>query len=149
MKLLLSCLSLLLPLLATSQIKVDDVGDGWKYKVEQALSVVQQYDNAKYDFILCESNHISYTLAKFATTEGDSTILIAQREIIAGCINDLAAALVHESMHLYFLHNGIKMSHNEEEFTCYAYELDFLLSIPNVEPWLIDHAKKYMEYYSK
>jgi len=94
-------------------------------------------------------NHISYTLAKFATTESDSTILLAQREINAGYTNDIAAALVHESMHLYFLHNGIKMPPNEEELICYAYELDFLLSIPNVEPWLIDHAKKYIEYYSK
>ena len=149
MKLLLSYLSLLLPFISISQIKVDDVGDGWKAKVEQALEVVQQYDTAKHNLILCESNHISYTLAKFATTEGDSTILIAQREIIAGCVNDLAAAVVHESMHLYLMHNGIEMSYNEEEFICYAYELDFLLSIPNVEPWLIDHARRYMEYYSR
>jgi len=31
-----------------SQIKITDVGDGWKGKVEQALDTIQKYDIEKY-----------------------------------------------------------------------------------------------------
>jgi hypothetical protein len=71
--------------------------------------------------------------------------LIAQKEIIAGNINDLAATLVHESLHLYFWRNNIVFPKNEEEILCYTYELELLFKIPDVEPWLISHAKKQIE----
>ena len=34
-----------------SQIKVDDVGPGWKDKVLQAIEVVRTYDIKKYNFL--------------------------------------------------------------------------------------------------
>ena len=46
MKLLL--LFLISPLLAFSQLRIDDVGDGWKGLVEQALKVIEDTDTAKY-----------------------------------------------------------------------------------------------------
>ena len=33
-----------------SQIKITDVGDGWKGKVEQALDTIQKYDIEKFSF---------------------------------------------------------------------------------------------------
>ena len=47
MKLLL--LFLISPLLAFSQMRIDDVGDGWKGLVEQALEIIEDTDTAKYN----------------------------------------------------------------------------------------------------
>ena len=147
MKLLVKCLSLI-PFLTFGQIRIDDVGDGWKGKVEQALQVVQQTDCEKYEMIVSTCTHISYSTANFATTESGNTILIPRREIMAGNINDIAAILVHESLHLYILQTRMTMPEADEELLCYAYELEFLLQIPGVEQWLLDHARKQIAYFS-
>jgi hypothetical protein len=147
MKLLVKCLSLI-PFLTFGQIRIDDVGDGWKGKVEQALQVVQQTDCEKYEMIMSTCTHISYSTANFATTESGNTILIPRREIMAGNINDIAAILVHESLHLYILKTKMVMPEADEELLCYAYELEFLLQIPGVEQWLLDHARKQIAYFS-
>jgi hypothetical protein len=147
MKLLVKCLSLI-PFLTFGQIRIDDVGDGWKSKVEQALQVVQQTDCEKYEMIVSTCTHISYSTANFATTESGNTILIPRREIMAGNINDIAAILVHESLHLYILKTKMTMPEADEELLCYAYELEFLLQIPGVEQWLLDHARKQIAYFS-
>lgn len=147
MKLLVKCLSLI-PFLTFGQIRIDDVGDGWKSKVEQALQVVQQTDCEKYEMIVSTCTHISYSTANFATTESGNTILIPRREIMAGNINDIAAILVHESLHLYILQTKMLMPEADEELLCYAYELEFLLQIPGVEQWLLDHARKQITYFS-
>lgn len=148
MKQLLVCLISCIPFLAFSQIRIDDIGDGWKAKVEQALTVIQQTDCEKYDLLMTTCKHISYSTATFATTESGTTILIPRREMVVGNINDIAAALVHESLHLYMLQNKLIMPEADEEVLCYAYELEFLLQIPGVETWLLDHARKQIAYFS-
>ena len=148
MKQLLVCLISIIPFLAFSQIRIDDIGDGWKAKVEQALTVIQQTDCEKYDLLMATCKHISYSTATFATTESGTTILIPRREIVIGNINDIAAILVHESLHLYMLQNKLTMPPADEEVLCYAYELEFLLQIPGVETWLLDHARKQIAYFS-
>lgn len=148
MKQLLVCLISLIPFLTFSQIRIDDIGDGWKAKVEQALTVIQQTDCEKYDLLMATCKHISYSTATFATTESGTTILIPRREIVIGNINDIAAILVHESLHLYMLQNKLIMPEADEEVLCYAYELEFLLQIPGVETWLLDHARKQIAYFS-
>ena len=148
MKQLLVCLISSIPFLAFSQIRIDDIGDGWKAKVEQALTVIQQTDCEKYDLLMATCKHISYSTATFATTESGTTILIPRREIVIGNINDIAAILVHESLHLYMLQNKLIMPEADEEVLCYAYELEFLLQIPGVETWLLDHARKQIAYFS-
>jgi hypothetical protein len=149
MKQLVKCLSIFFPLILSAQIKIDDVGDGWKNKVEQAIEVVKQYDSEKYTLLMENCEHISYSLLSFSTTENGNTILISQKEILKGNINDIAAILVHESLHLYLLRNQIKMAFNEEEILCYTYELELLFKIPNVEPWLVEHAKNQIKFYLK
>ena len=148
MKQLLVCLISCIPFLAFSQIRIDDIGDGWKAKVEQALTVIQQTDCEKYDLLMSTCKHVSYSTATFATTESGTTILIPRREIVVGNINDIAAILVHESLHLYMLQNKLIMPEADEEVLCYAYELEFLLQIPGVETWLLDHARKQIAYFS-
>jgi hypothetical protein len=148
MKLWLNFLISCIPFLTFGQPRIDDVGDGWKDKVEQALQVVQQTDCEKYEMIVSTCTHISYSTANFATTESGNTILIPRREIMAGNINDIAAILVHESLHLYILQTKMTMPEADEELLCYAYELEFLLQIPGVEQWLLDHARKQIAYFS-
>jgi hypothetical protein len=148
MKQLLLCLSFL-PFISFTQIKVDDIGDGWKQKVEQAIEVIKQYDTEKYTLLIENCSHISFSLSPFATTENGDIILVPQKEAIAGNVNDIAAILIHESLHLYILKNKLIMPENYEEVVCYTYELEFLYRIPKVEPWLINHATKQIEFYSK
>jgi hypothetical protein len=149
MKQLLLCLSLFLSVNLFGQIKVDDVGDGWKQTVEQAIDLIKQYDTTRYNLLLEVCTHISYSTAPFSTTESENTILISQKDIQSKNINNIAAVLVHESLHLYFQRKGYKMTEHQEEFRCYVYEMQFLLLIPNVEPWLLEHAQKQIEFYSK
>jgi len=149
MKQLLLCLSLFLSVNLFGQIKVDDVGDGWKQTVEQAIDLIKQYDTTRYNLLLEVCIHISYSTAPFSTTENGNTILISQKDIQSKNINNVAAVLVHESLHLYFQRKGYKMTEYQEEFRCYVYEMQFLLLLPNVEPWLIEHAKHQIEFYLK
>jgi hypothetical protein len=149
MKQLLLCLSLFLSVNLFGQIKVDDVGDGWKQTVEQAIDLIKQYDTTRYNLLLEVCTHISYSTALFSTTESENTILISQKDIQSKNVNNIAAVLVHESLHLYFQRKGYKMTENQEEFRCYVYEMQFLLLLPNVEPWLREHAQKQIEFYSK
>ena len=147
MKLLL--LFLISPLLAFSQLRIDDVGDGWKGLVEQALKVIEDTDTAKYNIVIRYCDHITYGLQPFSTTESGHVIILPTVEMKKGIVNDLAAAIVHESLHLYFVHNNIGASEQTEEAICYAYELEFLKQIPGVEQFLLDHALRQYLYFSE
>ena len=124
------------------QIKVDNVGDGWVEKVNQAITLIKKVDSEKYDKLIEVCDHITFWNGKFSTTEDNHTIMISQTDIMNGSINNVAAVLVHESRHLYFRKLGIKMDEIDEETMAYIYELDFLIKIPGVEKYLIDNAKR-------
>jgi hypothetical protein len=38
---------------------------------------------------------------------------------------------------------------DEEEKICYEYELEFLLKVPNIDPWLLDNALKMIIFHSR
>jgi hypothetical protein len=118
------------------------VGPGWKDKVLQAIEVVRTYDIKKYNFLIEHCHYVNFWNGTYSTTELPDRIVISAAEVTKGNINDLAAALVHESLHLCFSKNVITISSFKEEELCYKYELDFLMNIPNVEPWLIKHAQQ-------
>ena len=122
------------------RIIIDDVGDGWKSDVQLALDRIKKTDIEKYKVIIKHCNHIGFWNGNFSTTE-DSTILISSRDAKLKNINNIAAILVHESMHLCIKHDKIKIVKENEEYMCYVYELDFLRQIPNVEQWLIEHTQ--------
>jgi hypothetical protein len=148
-KLLSGLLFLFITLHSFGQLRVTDVGDGWKEKVDSALKIIQTYDIEKYNVILETCTLIGYWNESFSTTEGDSVILISTKDINHVSINNIAAILVHESMHLYIKQLYAKVSPNREETICYVYELNFLYKVPNVEIWLIENATNKMKYYSK
>ena len=124
------------------QIKVDNVGDGWVDKVNQALTLIKQIDSEKYDVLIDVCDHVTFWNGNFSTTEDSHTIMISQTDIMRGSVNNVAAVLVHESRHLYFRKNGIKLKEIDEETMSYIYELQFLEKIPGVEKYLIVNAKK-------
>lgn len=132
-----------------SQIRITDVGDGWKGKVEQALDTIQKYDIEKYYLIMETCKVVAYWNGGFATTESDSIITIPTKEMNNGNIYNIAAILVHESLHLYFLTTRFKLQPNVEEVIAYQHELEFLKKIPYVDGWLIENAKNKIKYYSK
>ena len=140
---------LISPILAFSQIRIDDVGDGWKGLVEQALKVIETTDTAKYNLVTQYCTQITYGLQLFSTTESGHVIILPTAEMKKGIVNDIAAAIVHESLHLYFVHNSIGASEQTEEAICYAYELEFLRQIPGVEQFLLDHALRQYLYFSE
>jgi hypothetical protein len=148
-KLLSGLLFLFITLHSFGQLRVTDVGDGWKEKVDSALKIIQTYDIEKYNVILETCTLIGYWNESFSTTEGDSVILISTKDINHVSINNIAAILVHESMHLYVKQLCAKVSPNREETICYVYELNFLYKVPNVEIWLIENATNKIKYYSK
>ena len=121
-------------------IPVDDVGDGWKSDVQLALTKISEVDPEKYLILNKHCNHIGFWNGKFSTTE-DSSILISSQDAKGRNINNIAAILVHESMHLCIKHDKIEIAKENEEYICYVYELDFLRQIPNVESWLIEHTQ--------
>ena len=92
------------------QIKIADVGDGWKGKVVQALDTIKKYDMQKYYLIMENCSNVAYWNGGFSTTEGDSTITIPTREMNNGNIYNISAILVHETIHLYF--KGTKFNLN-------------------------------------
>ena len=108
------------------QVKIDDVGDGWVNKVNQALKLIKQIDSEKYDTLIEVCDHITFWNGNFSTTEDSHTIMISQSDILRGSVNNVAAVLVHESRHLYFRKHGIKMKEIDEETMSYLYELQFL-----------------------
>ncbi len=73
------------------------------------------------------------------------TIYLTESEIHFGSVNNLAAAIVHESFHLRFQYLGEYP--DTEELLCYEYELSFLIRVPGVENWLISHCLKMIALY--
>jgi hypothetical protein len=124
------------------QINIDNVGDGWVDKVKDALTLIKHVDSEKYDTLIEVCDHVTFWNGNFSTTEDSHTIMISQSDIMNGSINNVAAVLVHESRHLYFMKNGIKLKEIDEETMAYLYELQFLEKIPGVEQYLINNAKK-------
>lgn len=138
MKLLISLL--LISNYLFSQINIPDVGPNWKNRVDSALILIKKYDSTKYFILLKYCKNIGFSNLKFSTIENNNTILLSTYDVSYGSLNNIASALVHESAHLYFLNNKIKLNPSEEERKCYAYELDFLLNIPKCEKFLIENA---------
>lgn len=134
----------LLPFTLKAQV-VDDGGDFWKRKVDSALVLIEQVDPIMREALRQTTARISMWNGPYSTNEGScgkkGTIYIAAKDFKLNSVNNIAAVLVHENLHIYFLMQGYQISENKEECLCYQLELEFLRKIPNVEPWLLEHAK--------
>lgn len=140
MKLFLSCLSFILSFSICSQIKIDDVGDNWKGKVDSALQLIKKYDLESYNLVIQNCTHITFWIGDFSTTEPPNTILISVKDMNINSLNNIACVIVHEANHLKIFNEKLELDPNKEELFCYVYEYNFINRIPNVEEWLRDYA---------
>lgn len=135
----------LAPIAAFSQIRVDDVGDGWKSKVDSAIVLIKQTSPQAAALLDSTTIHIEFWLGDRSSTRpdpkgGKGTILLAVDEIELG-IQNIAAVLVHESFHLHIHKIKYKMAQRDEEVAAYVWEIMFLKQIPNCPDWLIINAE--------
>jgi hypothetical protein len=130
------------------QIKVDKAGDGWDLKIDSAITLIKSTDSLKYDLLNSICSNVSFWISDFSSCdmEGDKgRIYISARDIKLNSINNLAAVLVHESLHLYIQKNKVVLEPKKEENYCYKYEMSFVNKLPNAEPWLKLHIKEQIE----
>lgn len=137
----------LIPFLLNAQIKIDDVGDGWKSKVDSALSIIKNNDEQSYNDVIEYCEHISYWLGDYSTTQYPSSIIISTNDIKIKSINNIACLIVHETFHLKQMQLGNTYDKNTEELMAYLFEYSFALKIDNIEDWLILHIIKQIENY--
>jgi hypothetical protein len=125
---------------------VDKAGDGWDQKIDSAISLIRETDSAKYSLLESNCSKVSFWVSDFSsneiTQEERGIIYISTKEIGLNSINNLAAVLVHESLHLYLSRKGAKFPVEKEENYCYKYELEFIRKLPNPEPWLVQHTQE-------
>jgi len=132
-----------------AQISIVDIGDGWKQRVDSAITLIKTYDYDKYEVLVRHCKNVGFWDGPFSSIENENSIVITKNDIKGKSLNNIAAILVHESKHLELLSRDKNTDENLEEFICYSYEYDFLKKIPNVEIWLLDNALYMLDYYSK
>ena len=135
---------MILPLFG--QIQVDKAGDGWDQKIDSAISLIRETDPDKYSLLESNCSKVSFWVSEFSsneiTPEEKGIIYISTKEIGLNSINNLAAVLVHESLHLYLSRKGANLPVEKEENYCYKYELEFIRKLKNPEPWLVQHTQE-------
>lgn len=131
---------LLVPIFASAQIKIDKAGDGWDLKTDSALSLIKEYDSTKYTLLLDVCDRIEFWNGGYSTNDGKKTIVVCAQDVKLGSKNNLAAVLVHESLHLCYSNVEPALESKKEENMCYRYEFSFLQKLPNVESWLWTHT---------
>ena len=138
---------LLIPYISSGQIRIDKAGDGWDLKIDSALTVIKQTDLQKFQLLDSVCQEVSFWISNFSSNElvgKTGRIYVSTKDVKLG-INNLACVLIHESLHLYFLRKGVKMTPAEEENYCYRYELEFIEKLINPEPWLKENALKHIQ----
>lgn len=133
-------LIMMLPFAAFSQIHIDEVGDGWKAKVDSALVLIKQTSPEAWAVVESSTAKIEFWIGDRSSTipaknGAKGTILIAVDEVPLGIYN-IASVIVHESIHLHFLRTGVSMPPVQEEISAYCWELIFLNRVPNCPDWL-------------
>jgi hypothetical protein len=123
-----------------SQIKIDDVGDGWKSKVDSAILLIQEKDPKAYKLLTDHCKDIEFIIGDHSTTKLPSTIAITVKDMNINSINNIAAILVHESYHLYIWKAKIRLTEKKEEHDAYLYEYEFLCKLSDPENWLFLNA---------
>lgn len=147
MKKILIIIFCYIPAILFSQIKIDDIGDDWKHKVEVSLEIIKNNDRPKYDTLLKYCNYITFWSGNFSTTEDKTTIMISQKDMTSNSPNNISCVIVHESFHLK--NYGKNLNPNFEEYCAYDYELDFLKKLDGAEQWLFKHIDKMKSYYGQ
>jgi hypothetical protein len=144
-------ISLLILLTVPCQAQtIAKAGDGWDLKVDSAIQLIKTTDPEKYLVFKDVCQRIDFWKSSFSSNgvlEGDYTIMIADADIKLNSINNLAAVLIHESLHLVFMLEDAVFTEKEEEYRCYLYELSFIKKLPTPEPWLTANAYEKVQLY--
>lgn len=139
---------LLFPLTLCSQIKVDKAGDGWDSIVYSAINLIKKTSPIHYAVLTETTQNVQFWNEDYSSNnviEGKGVIVISSQDIKLNSLNNIAAALVHESYHLKFLKYGPDLRGYEEEYQCYLFELKFLKLLPNVEPYLLANVHEQLK----
>lgn len=144
----ITCILFAVPSLVFSQIKIDDVGDGWKSKVDSAIVLIKNTDPEKYQVLINNCERVEFIIGDHSTTLPPKTIVITVKDVQHPSINNIAAILVHESFHLKIWNANVKLTPKEEEKAAYTWEYDFLCKLPHVEDWLFLNAVNNIIKYS-
>lgn len=135
-----------------AQIKIDTSNKEWANKIDSALSKIKSVDIYYYSHLLSVCDDIGYINEDFSTCKisrnSKGTIRLSVNDLKSGQIDNICAAIVHESLHLKIRSMGIKMERSREEILCYSYELEFILEIPDVDPVLIRNARDHIVSFS-
>lgn len=136
----LAALLIFLPLFSFSQIKVSDVGDGWKAEVDSAINLIKRVDSTNYKILIGNCKEIEFIVGSISSTKPPYTIAINTGDLKRQSVNNIASLLVHESYHLYIYNNNIILTPNAEELVCYTREYEFLCRLSGIESWLLSHV---------
>ena len=140
-------LLLLIPFFSFSQIEITDVAD-WKPKVDSAIMLIKNRDTMRYNILIQNCKTIDFMIGDCSSTQPPNTIVINVNDMKLNSINNIACILVHESYHLYFYNNKIKLTNRYEELLCYKWEYDFLCNLTSVEDWLFKNTINQIIYYT-
>lgn len=147
LKYVLATLTLFFNNLLFSQIKIDDVGDNWKLKVETSLLLIKQYDKPKYDSLMKYCNHITFWNGRYSTIEDSKTIMLSQLDMNTDYLYNVCCAIVHESYHLKYYNQP--NDKNCEEYLAYQYEIEFIKRLEQPLPWLHEHALRMSSFFEE
>ena len=133
------------------QIKVDKAGDGWDSTVYQALDLISIYSPTHYVLVKTYVSKVEFWSEDYSSNNivnGEGVIVISSQDMAFKSINNIAAVLIHESCHLKFMKDGPTLIGHQEEYMCYATELEFLKLLPFVEPDLINYVQEQKQFWN-
>ena len=133
-----------------AQIVIDQAGDNWRAKADSAISLIKTAPNFYYKGLLEVCDSISFFNASFSSCEGSlnqkGTIFVSANDVRLG-VQNIAAVLVHESLHLSLLMQGYSLPPRKEEHLAYMYEWQFLKNLPGADSALIEYAESRMKQF--
>jgi len=146
-KLLLTLILLAVIGVSHAQIVIDQAGDNWRATVDSAISLIKTSPSFYYTGLITVCDSVSFFNAGFSSCEGSlnqrGTIFVSANDVRLG-IQNVAAVLVHESLHLRLAMKGYTLPARKEEHLAYMYEWQFLKNLPGADPSLIKYAESRM-----
>ncbi len=118
-------------------------------KIDSAKALISEIGIPYSNFFKNYVSKIEVWGGEYSTCHGEKgrkgVIFLSMEDVKSGKVQNIAAAIVHETMHLYFRYKG--EIPDKEESMCYYWEYDFLQLVPDVDPGLIYHAISMAEHF--
>jgi hypothetical protein len=146
-KLFLTLILLAVTGVSHAQIVIDQAGDNWRAKVDSAITLIRTAPSFYYGGLIAVCDSVAFFNASFSSCKGSlnqkGTIFVSANDVRLG-IQNIAAVLVHESLHLNIVMKGHSLPPRKEEHLAYLYEWQFLKNLPGADPSLIKYAEARM-----